>query len=373
MRPSGSWIGGLVLFAAGAAAGWAVRTLLWKPEAEASETGEGDEAPPLEVASADMRVVVTTVEATQRELPLTLVAPGIVRAAPAAERAFASRAGGRVLELLVAPGQPVKQGELLLRIDPTSAQTTLSRARAALAEHSNRLAQFERTGSARQELELQGNVQSAISRAALLEAQVARLEPLRADGLVSEKALAEARLALELARAERDASEQAQRAFAGTGQALQLATLAAARDAAELEAREAERALGEVDVRAPSDGRVVEWSVKSGELLAAGAPLGRWLASAGRELSLQVPASEASRLSAGRPVAWKDSRGVERRGTLIRLDAVVEPETGMLQAFAKPDEEDGSMLVGLRVLAEIELGRLTSAVLVPDRAVLRAD
>ncbi len=373
MKHSGTWIGGLLLFAAGAGSGWAVRTLVKTPQVEGGGAAVEDEPPPLEVPPAEMHVVVGSVEAKSGELPITLGAPGIVRAAPAAQRKLSSRAAGRVLEILAAPGLVVKQGDLLLRLDPTPAQAALSQARAALAESANRLAEFERIGSARQEIELKTAAQRAISQVALLEAQVARLGPLRADGLVSEKALAEAQQALESARAERVLSERAQAAFTSSGESLQRATLTSARDAAQVAASESERALAEVDVHAPSDGQLVEWNVRSGEMLAAGAPLGRWLSSVGRELTLQVPVSEASALNHGLRVTWLDSKGESRSGTLVRIESEAESTSGSLEMIAKPDVEDAALLPGLRVFAEIELRRLPSAVLVPERAVLRAD
>jgi len=373
MKHQGTWIGGLLLFAAGIGAGWAVRTLVWTPPAEGGDAGDEGEAAPIEIDPAQMLVVVTTVEATRGELPLTLGVPAIVRAAPAAERGLSSRAAGRVLELLAAPGQRVKQGELLLRLDPTPTQALLSQARATLAENSGRLVEFERTGSARTEIELKTAVQRTTAQLALLEAQFARLGTLRADGLLSDKAFADAQQALENARAERVLAENAQSAFASSGATLQRNTLVSARDAAEVAAREAELALAEVDVRAPSDGQVVEWSAREGELVSAGAPLGRWLCSAGRELSLQVPAAQSGRLQIGQRVTWSDSTPETRSASIQRIDAGVEPISGSLEAIARPDVEDESLLPGLRAFAEIEVTRLADAVLVPERAVLRAE
>ena len=373
MKHSGTWIGGLVLFAAGAGSGWAVRTLVWTPEVEGAGAGGADEAAPIEVDPADMHVVVTTAEATIGQLPIALTAPGIVRAAPAAERALSSKAAGRVLEILTAPGQVLKQGELLLRLDPAPAQAALSQARAVLAVTANRWAEFERTGSARQGIELKAAAQRAQGQLTLLEAQTARLGPLRADGLISEKAFAEARQALESARAERELSERALAAYSSSGETLQRATLITERDAALDSAHEAERALAEVEVRAPSDGQIVEWHVRNGELLAAGAPLGGWLASIGRELALQVPASALSELKPGLRVSWLDSKHASQGGKIVRIETQVEANSSSLEVLVQPDVDDAALLPGLRVFGEIELRRLPDAVLVPERAVLRAD
>ncbi|HUR27942.1 MAG TPA: HlyD family efflux transporter periplasmic adaptor subunit, partial [Planctomycetota bacterium] len=366
MKHSGVLLGGFFLFAAGVGSGWAVRTMLGAPEAEASETLEEDEAPVIDPAS--MRVSVATSEVTRGALSMTLAAFASVRASPSAEHVLAARAGGRVLEILAAPGQFVKQGELLLRLDPASARVALSRAQASLAEISNQLAEFERTGSARQTADLQAARQRAISEVALLEAQLARIEPLLADGLVAEKAVAEARQALEIARTDREASDAALSAFESSGRTLQHSTLTAARDAAEFETREAERGLAEIEVRAPSAGRLAEWSVRSGEWLAPGAALGRWISAAGRELSLQVPASRWSELALGQRVTWLDARGETRSAPLVRIDGAVATQSGTVEAIAKPEAGEDALLPGLQLFAEIELARLTDALLVPERA-----
>ncbi|MEO6711448.1 MAG: biotin/lipoyl-binding protein, partial [Planctomycetota bacterium] len=306
MKHVGSWTGGLVLFAAGLASGWAARTLVHGAPAVARESEDDEEAPAIDVDPASMRLSVTTAEASSGELPITLAVSGRFRAAPAAERSLSSRAGGRVLEILAAPGQAVKHGEVLLRLDPATAEAALGVARAGLAESLNRQTEFERTGSVRLAVELKVAAERASAQVSLLEAQVARLAPLLADGLVSDKAFGEAQQALDSARAEQTLSHSAQNAFASSGESLQRATLVAARDSAELAAREAEKALAEVEVRAPSDGQVVEWIVRGGEVLGAGATLGRWLSAAGRELALQVPASKSGEVSVGLPITWVD-------------------------------------------------------------------
>src|SRR5262245_50719472 len=124
MRQSGTWLAGVVLFAAGIGVGWAVRTFVWTPPPEAGETLDEDEAPPVVVDPSQMRVKVTTAAVESGELALTIPVLGIVRSAPAAERVLSSRAGGRVFEMLVNPGESAKRGELLMRLDPAQAQAS---------------------------------------------------------------------------------------------------------------------------------------------------------------------------------------------------------------------------------------------------------
>ncbi len=372
MKQTGTWIGGLLLFAAGLGCGWAVRTLVAAPQAESSKSADEEEDPAPVIAPGELRVQVTTLAAISGDLPITLVAPGIVRAAPTAEMTLSSRAGGRVLECPVAKGQVVKRGDLLLRLDAAPAQTALSQARAMLASSANQLAEFERSGSARQKLELETAVHRSISQVALLEASVNRLEPLRSDGLVSQKALAEAVQALESARADRELSERAQAAYVASGETLQSATLTAARDASELSVREAEKALAEAELRAPSDGRITELFVHAGETLVPGTTLAKLLAPSGREIVFAVPAGSIEDLKLGAHASWLDSKDETRTGTIVRIDGEVETVGGTLEVVVKPDDESARLLPGARLLGEIELRRLSGVILVPENAVLRA-
>ena len=112
-------------------------------------------------------------------------------------------------------------------------------------------------------------------------------------------------------------------------------------------------------------------SVRAGELLAAGSSLGTLLDESGRELVFQVPASAQAQIRVGAVATWLDAQGVASQGTIARIDAQVEASAGTLEVVAKPDQESAALLMGLRVMGEIELRRTPTGILVPEQAVLR--
>ena len=86
---------------------------------------------------------------------------------------ISARVGGTVIEVAVDENQPVKAGDLLVRLDPTDFEVSIARARANLEEARNRMA------SARADAE----AAEAEQRAASIELERAKGEAKRVEGL----------------------------------------------------------------------------------------------------------------------------------------------------------------------------------------------
>jgi RND family efflux transporter MFP subunit len=295
-----------------------------------------------------------------------------VRAAPAAERTLATRAGGRVLATHVTDGQTVRAGDALLSLDPAPLRGAVAQSRAALAQAVDALAEYDRTGRTRQQLELDAAVQRATSQQALLDAQVARLESLHGEGLSSDRALAESKQAASQARADKELAAAAVASFHDVSAELQHSTLLAARDGAQAAADEAERQLAEAEPTAPADGQVISFRARAGQLLQPGEAFGELLASEGRLVAFAVTAAAARELRPGARATWLDAQGHPAAGALQSVGGDVDAATGMVLALVAPDAAADADRPGLAVRGELELLRLHDAVLVPDAAVLRA-
>lgn len=169
---------------------------------------------------------------TRRDLVATVRASGWIR--PHRSVDIQADIMGRITELLVEEGDPVRRGQLLLRIDPSQYEAAVLRARAAVSEALAREAQ---------------------ARASLLGAEQAleRSKSLRENGaaLISEQALEEAetqvRIQGALLEAARFGVEQARAAL-----------------------REAEDQLAKTTIRAPMDGIVTRRNVEEGEMAIIG-------------------------------------------------------------------------------------------------------
>jgi HlyD family secretion protein len=174
---------------------------------------------------------VRTEAVAPRDLVSVVTASGYIQ--PKRKVDISADISGRVIELPVVEGQWVNEGDLLLRIDPTTYQAAVRRAEAAVA---------------------QAQAQASQARANLLQAQSAakRAEQLaRGDQLISSQELEQARTQVAVTEAQLEAGRF------GVAQA----------QAALSEAREA---LRKTTIVAPMSGRVTRLNIEQGETAVVG-------------------------------------------------------------------------------------------------------
>ena len=208
------------------------------------------------------------------------------------ESRIAAEIAGRIEEVPVEVGQRLAQGAVVARLDCRDHELARQRARAAL--------------------------DAGRSRLALAEQQLARARELRAQGFISEEALAGRVTEVEVLRAD-------------TAQAgAQLAS--------------AERAVGKCVVRAPFAAIVRERLGQVGELAAPGTPLAV-LVDAGRiEVSAQVQAKDAPSLERAAQVRFHGPGGA-RPLALERISPAIDLQTRTMDArlrFAGPAAPPGA-------------------------------
>lgn len=288
--------------------------------------------------------LVRTFPVATEDLHLSVHAQGTV--APRVESALVSEVSGRVLSLspsLVAGGF-FEAGEVLLTIDARDYELAVIQARGNLAQAELRLAQEQEEAEvARSEWKNLGRGEP--SALALREPQ-----------------LAEARAALEAARAHLE---------------------------------QAERNLKKTRVTAPYRGRVREKQVDVGQFVGAGAPLARIYAVDAAEVRLPLPDADlayldlprgdrgASSEASGPPVVLRAIFAGERHewhGHIVRTEGEIDPRSRMVHVVARVQDPYGRgagpdhppLKVGLFVEAEIT-GKKVENVIVLPRAALRED
>ncbi|MGF6470040.1 multidrug transporter subunit MdtN [Paraburkholderia youngii] len=180
---------------------------------------------------------------------------------------------GRIIELPVRDNQAVKQGDLLLRIDPRPYQAALDQARARLDTLNSQIVLTQRSVHAQQYNA--DSVQAAVERARAVANQAAdtlrRTEPLLAQGYVSAEEVDRARTAQRSAQAEFNAAmreaQQASAAVSGVD------ALVAQRAEVRAQIAIAELNLEFTEVHAPFDGRVVSLRTTVGQFASALKPV----------------------------------------------------------------------------------------------------
>ncbi len=205
--------------------GWMVAACVLLAGCGRQETPEQQQEQPVVVRTAPVRAAE----------PAPLVLSGTVRARHETPLAF--QVGGRIVARLVDAGASVQTGQVLARLDP---KDVLARLEAAQAE-----------------------VRAAQAQWRLAQNELARTERLAAQQFVGEQALDRARTQLEAARSQLEA--------------------------AQAQERQARNALGYTELRAPTDGVLMEWSAEPGQVVAEGQPVATLAQKGAHEVEVALP------------------------------------------------------------------------------------
>jgi multidrug efflux system membrane fusion protein len=186
---------------------------------------------------------------------------------------MASEINGRIVKVLIANDQKVKQGDPLLLIDPKPFEFQLQQARAQVAALKAQIAltarQVSAQGSGAQAAESQ--VRRAHEQLVLAQDTRQRLEPLVSPGFVTQQQLDEARTNESGALATLDAlTKSAVQAHQAIGDTL---SLEAQLEGAQATEGLAARNLDLTTLRAPFDGIVVGLQLAEGSFALSGRPL----------------------------------------------------------------------------------------------------
>ncbi len=282
---------------------------------------------------------------------------GIVR--PRTSALITSRLMAPVLEVRVAPGDVVRQGQVLVTLDARDLQAQVRQAATGEAA--------ARQGRAA----LDAEREAALAALALAKASHGRMATLHARRSATSHELDEAMAALRAAEAQVAAVEaRARQADAVIGSA------AAGRDAAAVTASYA-------TITAPFAGRVTEKLVEPGNMAAPGTPLVRLEDTRGYTLDVRLDAAVVGRVSVGdavetvidadRPLVLSGQvREVARamqadgRAFLVRIDLPVDPalRDGMFGRARMSGQQDDILTVAATAVQQ--QGQVASVFVVDD-------
>ena len=189
---------------------------------------------------------------------------------------MASQVPGRVAELLVKDNQAVKQGDVILKIDPRDYEASLAQARADLAAARSRVdqAKAQVRASEAKVAQAQATVTAADAENRRAADDLKRYESVESRAVsksafdLAQSQARAARANLEAARSQAKAAE-AEVALSEAG----VETASAAVQQAEARLRQAELNLSYTQVIAPEDGRVTRRVVEKGAYIQPGQAL----------------------------------------------------------------------------------------------------
>ncbi len=298
-----------------------------------------DDAPPLRFGLVDRGDVVRSVAATGRLEPVGAVEVG-------------SQLSGQIAEVLVDFNDPVEQGQIIARLDPsTFAQRVLVDEADLAVQRANLTAAEAQLTAARADL-----------RAAEREHQ--RQQDLETRGVSSVSALDAALAARDRARASVNTAE-ANVEVAG-------ARVTQAEAALENARIDLERA----SIRAPTDGVVINRTVENGQTVAASlqAPVLFTIAEGLDRMRVEIRVDEADigEVRQGLPVRFTVDAYVDQtfEGDVVqvRINPTVEQSVVTYTVVAETPNPRLSLLPGMTANAEIILEERTDVLRVPNAA-----
>jgi RND family efflux transporter MFP subunit len=226
-----------------------------------------------------------------------------------------------VLQVLKDNGEPVRRGDLLVRLDPTAIRDSLTSADESVRALNQAFDQAER--------------------------QVQRLKTLQAQGMTSLQALEDAEVRRNNAQSD----------------------LVAAR-ARVVSARQQ---LQRTEVRAPFDGVVSDRKVSSGDTAQIGKELLKVIDPRSMRLEGLVSADRMHELKIGQRVSFRVNGypQADFGGTVRRIDAAANATTRQVEVFVAFDGAEMPRVAGLYAEGRIESGT-TQVLTVPESAVVRS-
>ncbi len=270
-------------------------------------------------ASAVMELDAADIaQARSEPIAVTLALSGLLQ--PLAESVLTAEVEGRVDAVLVRPGEAVKAGQVLARLDTRDLAARLA--------------------------EQQANLAASRAQLDLAEKTQRRNEALQARNFISANSLDSSRSTL-------DANREALHA-----RAAQLAL--------------AQQALAKAVVRAPQSGIVSERAVQPGQHVGMNARMFSIVDLAELEFAAAVPVSQVGAVRVGQNVVvvaeGAMANGDEAQGRVERIAPMADTATRMIPVYIRVANPDGRLKGGMAVRGQLRLGEVANAVTLPREA-----
>ncbi len=300
---------------------------------------------------------VRVAAAEARRVPRTIAVTGTLAADEEVVAGF--KVAGRVSEIAVDLGTPVRKGQVLARLDPTDSRLRLAQAEAALRQVRAGLGLPPDGTDDRVEVE-----KTALVREAQAVLEEARKNRDRMAQLWEKQYIA---------RAEYDASLAKLLVAEGRYQA----AVEEIRNRQELLAEKrsglalARQQLADTVLNAPIDGAVRERKASVGEYLAPGAPVVGLVKIHPLRLRVAVPERDAPAVRVGQPVRVRlEGDPADHLGRVVRVSPAIQEQNRTLAVEAEVANRQGRLRPGAFARAEIVVEADRTAVLVPVSSVV---
>ena len=276
---------------------------------------------------------------------------------------------GRVLEVAVAAGQRVTQGDVLVRLEEDELRAALAQAQANERQAGARLAGLRSTGRA----SAQATLAQADSVLVAAQAELQRTQELVAQGFLSTARLDDAQRSAAVAQAQQT-SARAQSA-ANAEQGTDVAQAQAQRSLAASATAAARARLAQAVLTAPADARVLARWVEPGQIVQPGRALLSLALAGPLQLVAQVDERYVEQLQVGQEASVVADAFPDRRfaARVLSIAPVVDAQRGAIEVkFSLAPQPPEFLREDMTLSVEVETGRRDAALVVPVAA-LRGD
>jgi membrane fusion protein (multidrug efflux system) len=290
----------------------------------------------------------------ERHIPVSLEVTGALMAD--AQTDVAVEVAGRLVQVLVERGAPVKAGSVIARLDDEAAIASLREAEATEGQTRERLGLSDGKPFDPRDTP---DVRQARATMARAEADYQRFASLLADGAIS-------RMEYDLKRT--DYLTAREQVLAVTNQMRQLyQTLLAQRARVAL----ARKTLSDMVIRAPFDGIIAEKHANVGQFLDKGGKVATLVRVHPLRVELTVPEAGAAAIRRGQRVAFTVQTYPDRafEGTIAYVGPALRADARALVAEALVPNPQGLLQPGLFATARVEMPAAAPATFAPATAV----
>lgn len=282
---------------------------------QAPENAGAPVAEPAEPVMQVNRMEIGTIEPQLLEQVVKVTGP----LEPATKTQLPALVGGRVETVNVRPGDPVREGDVLVRIDEENLRLQLSQAR--------------------------NTAEATRASLAQAESQLERTMALSQRGVTSSSSLEQSQSTVEAQRAQLAAQES------------------------QVEA--AEIALRNATVTAPFDGVIASRSVEPNQYINVGTPLLTLVDPAEMEMQAMAPVGSGARIAPGQKVLI-DVDGIPGRqftGEVVRINPVAQEGTRTIPVYVTIANEDHRLRGGMFATGQVVVNQRADGLAVPVDAI----
>ncbi len=271
---------------------------------------------------------------------------------------------GTVAEVGVEDGDRVEAEALLVRLADEDALANLAEAEASVSEAEARLARVQGVGRRMAEQALR----QATIEARQAEVEFQRQQALAGSGAVSELTFERARRDRDQARSRRISASLEVAAAAPKGSDVAVSAAALSRAQARLTA--AQVAVEQTRIRAPLPGVVLKRHVEPGEVVQPGEAIVTFAGDGPLQVRIQPDDSNLALLQLGQHALVSSEAFPEQRlgASISRIAPSVDPVRGTVEVDLDIEDET-DLRPDMTMTVEIEVGRTSSALVVPSWAI----